>query len=165
MPITVLIAIALLIVLWLFLSKKHPTVTDRLARFWSKPKYPTKYDIARKYPKAKHLQQQSLERRRREAREKDRLESERKQAILDRHIKEVRATNNLGKIKNYDQGHGIRCENLASRAELRLSAYLFYDQKKAARLVDGVQARYPDKSREWCADKALVDLERDRQMR
>jgi hypothetical protein len=52
-----------------------------------------------------------------------------------------------------------------SKAELRLSTYLFYDGKQAARLVDGVQARFPDKTRRWCAEKALSDLERDRQMR
>lgn len=51
------------------------------------------------------------------------------------------------------------------RAELRLSAYLFFDAKQAARLVDGVQARFPDKPRKWCAEKALADLERDRQVR
>lgn len=52
-----------------------------------------------------------------------------------------------------------------SRAELRLSAYLFFDAKQTARLVEGIQARFPDKTRKWCAEKALSDLERDRQMR
>ena len=52
-----------------------------------------------------------------------------------------------------------------SKAELQLSTYLFYDGKQAARLVDGVQVRFPDKTRKWCAEKALSDLERDRQMR
>ena len=51
-----------------------------------------------------------------------------------------------------------------SRAELRLSTYLFYDEKQARRLVDGVQARYPDMPRDWCAEKALSDLERDRRI-
>ena len=37
--------------------------------------------------------------------------------------------------------------------------------KEAARLVEGVQVSFPDKTRNWCAEKALSDLERDRQMR
>ena len=53
----------------------------------------------------------------------------------------------------------------SDRIERKLSAYLFYDPKQAARLVDGVQAKFPDKSRQWCAEKALSDLERDRQTR
>lgn len=57
-----------------------------------------------------------------------------------------------------------RSDGRPSRAELRLSAYLFYDEKQAGRLVDGVQARYPDMPREWCSDKALSDLERDRRI-
>ncbi len=32
----------------------------------------------------------------------------------------------------------------------------------ANRLIDQLQQRNPDRSREWCADKALFDWERDR---
>lgn len=52
----------------------------------------------------------------------------------------------------------------SDRVERRLSAYLFFDVKQTSRLVDGVQARFPDKTREWCAEKAISDLERDRQI-
>lgn len=70
-------------------------------------------------------------------------------------------------INNYDSGasESIVSDDRPSRAELRLSAYLFYDEEQARRLVDGVQARYPDMPRKWCAEKALSDLERDRQSR
>jgi hypothetical protein len=40
-----------------------------------------------------------------------------------------------------------------------------FSRYTARRLVDGVQSRFPDKNRNWCAEKALSDLERDRQMR
>lgn len=56
-------------------------------------------------------------------------------------------------------------DNRPCRSELRLSSYLFFDSAQASRLVDGVQSRYPDKPRKWCAEKALSDLERDRQTR
>ena len=52
----------------------------------------------------------------------------------------------------------------SDRVERRLSAYLFFDVKQTSRLVDGVQARFTDKTREWCAEKAISDLERDRQI-
>lgn len=71
-------------------------------------------------------------------------------------------------IQAYRQEHDVAQSakiEKPSRAELRLSAYLFFDAKQAARLIDGVQARFPDKTRRWCAEKALSDLERDRQMR
>ena len=190
MPITVLIAIALLIVLWLFLSQKRPVFTDILARFWSKPKYyPTKEDIARKYPKAKHLQQQSLERKRREAREKERLEAEQKQAVIDRHLKELKSgreskletarkldilhedfrTNN----KQTDQPAQKRDTNKQTFQPVQkrdISASKFRKLIKmvngredvARRLIDGNLKLFPDKSPDWACDKAISDVERDR---
>jgi hypothetical protein len=59
----------------------------------------------------------------------------------------------------------VTSQDELSRAELRLSSYLFFDAKQAARLVDGVQARYPDMPRQWCAEKALTELERDRKIK
>lgn len=35
-------------------------------------------------------------------------------------------------------------------------------KKPAARLIEQLQQRHPERSRSWCADKALFDLERDR---
>ena len=35
-------------------------------------------------------------------------------------------------------------------------------KKPADRLIEKLQQRHPERSREWCADKALFDLERDR---
>lgn len=69
---------------------------------------------------------------------------------------------NLGKVINYDQGRGIRKEKIGGNAELKLAAYL--DVSKAHRLIDNIQAKYPDKSRDWCAAKALEDWQRDRQV-
>jgi len=188
---SILIAIVILVALWLVLSKKQPNYPDKLARFWKKPKYPTKHDIAKKYPKAKSLQQQSLERKRREAREKERLEAERKQAIIDRHVKDIRAKlndderdseeerrlkisknsqpNNLDKIKNYDQSHGVRREPIRdisrdiSIAKFRQLAKMVNGRDDVARrLIEGNLKLFPDKTPDWACDKAISDLERDR---
>ncbi len=35
-------------------------------------------------------------------------------------------------------------------------------KQAAKRLIQQVQRSHPDRSRDWCADKALFDLERDR---
>jgi hypothetical protein len=32
----------------------------------------------------------------------------------------------------------------------------------SARLIEQLRRKHPDRSRDWCADKALFDLERDR---
>ena len=186
MPITVLIAIALLILLWLFLNRKYPTFPDRLARFWTKPKYPTKLDIAKKYPKSKSLQEQSLERKRREAREKDRLEAERKQAIIDRHIKEIRSkpsVNNwelparreskLEQAKRLDVLHQQFRESKptvshAAKRDIsisklrKLTKMVNGREDVARRLVEGNLKLFPDKPPDWACDKAISDLERDR---
>ena len=87
MPIQVILAILLLALLWLVTRSKS---TDKLARFWKKPKYPTKWDIQQKYPKPQSLQQRSIDRKRREERAKIEAEAKRKQEIIDRHIRELK---------------------------------------------------------------------------
>jgi hypothetical protein len=36
------------------------------------------------------------------------------------------------------------------------------DEKGAARLVESTQLKYPDRDQEWCIDKVINDLIRDR---
>jgi hypothetical protein len=147
MPITTLIAIFLLILLWFLLSQKSSHSTrDRLARFWKRPKYLTKWDIQQKYPKPKSLQKKSIERKRREVREKETLEAERKKQLIDRHIKAAR-----NEVQNSRQA--------ISKAELKLLSSLFYDYPETCRLIEEIQASNPKQSRQWCAEKALLDLE------
>ena len=145
MPITALIAIFLLILLWFSLSRKssHPS-NDRLARFWKRPKYVSKWDIQKKYPKSKSLQEKSTDRKRREAIEKERLESERKKQIIERHIKAAQVQNNHKPL---------------SKAELKLLSSLFYDYPKTCQLIEAVQSNYPNKPRQWCAEIALSEFE------
>ncbi len=147
MPITALIAIFLLILLWFSLSRKssHPS-NDRLARFWKRPKYVSKWDIQKKYPKSKSLQERSIERKRREAIEKECLESERKKQLIERHIKAARE-----EVQNNRKP--------LSKAELKLLSLLFYDYPKTCQLIEAVQSNYPDKSRQWCAEIALSEFE------
>jgi biopolymer transport protein ExbB/TolQ len=134
MPITTLIAIFLLILLWFLLSQKSSHSTnDKLARFWERPKYVTKWDIQKKYPKSKSLQEKSLERKRREAREKERLEAERKKQIIDRHLKAAR-----------DEVQANR--QPISKTELKLLSSLFYDYLETCRLIEEVQASHPKQS-------------------
>ena len=147
MTITTLIAILLLILLWFLLSRKSSNLTDdKLAKFWKRPKYVTKWDIAKKYPKSKSLQEKSIERKRKEAIEKERLESERKKQIIERHIKAARK-----ELEN-------KREPL-SKAELKLLSSLFYDYPKTCQLIEAVQSNYPEKSRQLCAEIALSELE------
>ncbi|NUN65366.1 hypothetical protein HCU40_11515 [Pseudanabaena biceps] len=147
MTITTLIAILLLILLWFLLRRKSSTHTnDKLAKFWERPKYATKWDIEIKYPKSKFLQEKSIERKRKEAIEKERLESERKKQIIERHIKAAR--------KEVQNKH----EPL-SKAELKLLSSLFYDYPKTCQLIEAVQSNYPEESRQWCAEVVLSELE------
>ncbi|TYQ27168.1 hypothetical protein PseudUWO311_09205 [Pseudanabaena sp. UWO311] len=147
MPFTTLIAIVLLILLWFLLSQKSShSNNDRLSRFWKRPKYTTKWDIQKKYPKPKSLQEKSIERKRREVREKERLEAERKKQLIDRHIKAAR-----------DEVQTSR--QAISKAELKLLSSLFYDYPETCRLIEEIQAGHPEHSRQWCAEKALLDLE------
>ena len=141
---------------------------DRLAKFWRFPskqtqnKYPTIEDIRRKYPK--RLTQEQL---RRQARAKDESEAKRKKEIIDRHIKESRASNNLGKNKNYDQGHGVRRESIRdiSIAKFRQLARMVNGQDDVARrLIEGNLKLNPDKSPDWACEKAIADIERDRRV-
>ena len=147
MATTTLLAIFLLVLLWLFLSQSASGSTDsRLQKFWKRPKYITKWDIAKKYPKSQSLQEQSIERKRKEAIEKERLESERKKQIIERHIKAARK-----ELEN-------KREPL-SKAELKLLSSLFYDYPKTCQLIEAVQSNYPEKSRKFCAEIALSELE------
>lgn len=147
MTITTFIAIFLLVSLWFLLSRKslNPN-NDKLAKFWKRPKYITKQDIEKKYPKSKSLQEKNIERKRKEAIEKERLESERKKQIIERHIKAARK-----EVQN-------KREPL-SKAELKLLSSLFYDYPKTCQLIEAVQSNYPDKSRQLCAEIALSELE------
>ncbi len=148
MPITILLAIFSLIFLWLLFSQKSSaTANDKLARFWKRSKYVSKSDIQKKYPKPKHLQEKSIERKRREAIEKERLEAERKKQIIDRHIKAAR-----------DE---VKATRPMSKAELKLLSSLFYDYPETCRLIKEVQANNPEKSRQWCVERALLDIEND----
>ncbi len=147
MTITTLIAILLLILLWFLLSRKSSNSTDdKLEKFWKRPKYATKWDIQKKYPKSKSLQERSIERKRKEVIEKERLESERKKQIIERHIKSARkeVQNNYKPL---------------SKAELKLLSSLFYDYPKTCQLIEAVRSNYPDKSRQWCAEIALSEFE------
>ncbi len=147
MPVTTFLAIFLLISLWFLFSRKSSNSTNnRLARFWKRPKHVSKWDIQKKYPKAKHLQEKSIERKRLESIEKERLDAERKQQIIDRHIKSARE-----EVKVTRQP--------MSKAELKLLSSLFYDYPETCRLIAEVQANNPEKSRQWCVEKALLDLE------
>ncbi|MEM6446248.1 MAG: hypothetical protein AAFY57_01680 [Cyanobacteria bacterium J06642_2] len=54
------------------------------------------------------------------------------------------------------RGEGYQSETFERLAEL-------CDSRDAARrLVRQIQTRYPDRSYNWCCEKALFDLERDR---
>ncbi|NJO75971.1 MAG: hypothetical protein HC833_20785 [Leptolyngbyaceae cyanobacterium RM1_406_9] len=46
--------------------------------------------------------------------------------------------------------------------ESRLYRLLHGDRAGAVRLIGSIRARNPDKSEQWCWDKAIFDLERDR---
>jgi len=145
MPITAFLAIFLLVVLWVFLRQKSSNSTnDRLARFWKRPKNISKLDIQKKYPKSKHLQEKSIERKHREAIEKERLEAERKKQIIDRHIKAAR-----------DE---VKATRPMSKAELKLLSSLFYDYPETCRRIAETQSNNPEKSRQWCVERALLDL-------
>lgn len=145
MPITAFLTIFLLFVLWILLRQKSSNFTnDRLARFWKRPKNISKLDIQKKYPKSKYLQEKSIERKRREAIEKERLEAERKKQIIDRHVKAAR-----------DE---VKTTRPMSKAELKLLSSLFYDYPETCRLIEEVQANNPEKSRQWCVERALLDL-------
>ena len=147
MPVTTLVAIFLLVLLWFLLSQKSShSNKDKLSRFWKRPKYVTKWDIQKKYPKPKSLQEKSIERKRREVREKERLEAERKKQLIDRHIKAAR-----DEVQTNRQA--------ISKAELKLLSSLFYDYPETCRLIEELQASPPEQSRQWCAEKALLDLE------
>lgn len=104
-----------------------------------KNRYPTIEDIRRKYPK--RLSQEQLRRQTRE--------------------------NNLGKVKNYDRGHGVRREPIKQRdisvAKFRQLVKMVNGQEVVARrLIEGNLKLFPDKSPDWACDKAISDLERDR---
>lgn len=146
MTITTFIAVLLLVLLWFFLSRKAPNYTgDRLSRFWNRPKYFTKWDIDKKYPKSKSLKEKSIERKRKEAIEQERLNAERRKLVIERHIKAARK-------EVQDKREPL------SKAELKLLSSLFYDYPKTCQLIEAVQDSYPQKTRQWCAEKVLVDL-------
>ena len=146
MSITTLIAILLLILLWFLLSRKASNFTGgKLARFWHRPKYVTRWDIQQKYPKSKSLKEKSIERKRRESIEQERLDAERKKQVIERHIKAARK-------EVQDKREPL------SKAELKLLSSLFYDYPKTCQLIEAVQNSYPHKPRQWCAEKVLVDL-------
>lgn len=189
MPITTLLAILILLLLYFLLSNKYPSFPDRLSRFWKyskNNKHPTLADIRRKYPK--RLSQEQL---RKQARAKDEAEARRKQEIIDRNIQQIRANNsinkasnsinkpaqnqetkftipnNLGKVKNYDQGHGVRREAPSQRdisvGKFRKLVKMVHGREDVARrLIEGNMKLFPDKSPDWACDKAITDLERDR---
>lgn len=106
--------------------------------------YRTIEDIRKKYPKRKSREQ---------------IENLRQEAIA-----RERARNGSNKDRYLERQKSIDKESIG-KTEKILSTYLFYDKKQAARLVSSIQAKFPDKSRQWCAEKALSDLERDRQAR
>ncbi|NJL42143.1 MAG: hypothetical protein HC899_40055 [Leptolyngbyaceae cyanobacterium SM1_4_3] len=46
--------------------------------------------------------------------------------------------------------------------ESKLYRLLHGDRDAADRLIGAIRVRNPDKSEQWCWDKAIFDLERDR---
>jgi hypothetical protein len=50
-----------------------------------------------------------------------------------------------------------------SITESRLLRLVNYDRQMAERLAESVRAKNPDKTEQWCWEKAIWDLERDRQ--
>ena len=130
---------------------------DRLARFWQLPskqkknKYPTIEDIKQKYPK--RLSQDQL---RRQARAKDEVEANRKQAIIDRNIQQIRAH----KVRN----NRIKQKNISMPRFTQLVKLLNGQDDVAHRLIKGNLKLFPDKTPDWACEKAIADLERDRRI-
>lgn len=184
MSLPVILGIFLLILLWVVLAR-----SDRLARFWSFPskqktnKYPTIEDIRRKYPKK--LSQEQL---RRQAMAKDDIEAKRKQEIIDRNIREIRSAQEKPSMRESKLEQSMRLDILhqqfrdkpttASRksttsspkkpdisiAKLRKLTKMVNGQEAIARrLIEGNLKLFPDKSPDWACEKAISDIERDRQ--
>lgn len=93
--------------------------------------------------------------------------------IADRQKILKRKPNNLGKVKNYDQGRGVEREKIneaispkkldISIAKFKELTRLVSGQEDAARrLIEGNLKLFPDKSPDWACDKAISDIERDR---
>jgi len=122
---------------------KKLKATDRLARFWSFPsnqktnKYPTIEDIRRKYPKKLSQDQLCVQ-----ARIKDEAEAKRKQDIINRNIREVRASQE-------EQSTKSRYSNPKYK---KLLTMLNGDVETSDRLISA-----------YGIDRAISDLIRDRQ--
>jgi hypothetical protein len=183
MLITTLLAIGLLILLWFVLRKKYLSISNRLARFWKYPtkkqfgKYPTIEDIRLKYPK--RLSQDQL---RKQARAKDDDEARRKQAIIERNIREAKAgrESKLETAQKLDLLHeGFRnknskqapdtCQPIRKRdisiAKFRKLTKMVHGREDvASRLINGNLKLFPDKSPDWACEKAISDIERDRRI-
>lgn len=186
MSIQVILAILLIALLWLVTRLKS---TDKLARFWKKPQYLTKWDIQQKYPKSQTLQQRSIERKRREERAKIEAEAKRKQEIIDRHIRELKK-NRLDKPINIEpvipQEPEI-CETVANPVTIQttdrsdsaldnnsqtsspkipikvfeiLVKMVNGREDLALRLVRENLRKYPEMPPTWACKKAILDLER-----
>lgn len=54
-------------------------------------------------------------------------------------------------------------DRLKSRHRKKLLSLVNSDENIANRLVDSITAKYPDKSTDWCYERAIDDLLRDRQ--
>jgi hypothetical protein len=163
MSLSVILAIFLLIFLWIALAKP-----DRLARFWSFPskqktnKYPTIEDIRRKYPK--RLSQEQL---RKQARAKDEAEAKRKQAIIDRNIKEIKA-NQEG--QSLEQRRAAYDRDLANRMRAKGMSQAVPQRrnvdspkyKKLLAMLNGDRATADRLISAYGIERAISDLERDR---
>ncbi len=116
----------MIVLLWIFLRPRETP----------KSRYPTIEDIRRKYPK--RLSDEQL---RKQARAKEESEAKRKQEIIDRNIREVRATEEKRSVKS----------RYSNPKYQKLLTMLNGDLEAAERLISA-----------YGVDRAIADLERDR---